>query len=73
VTLIGLTSLWTEGRVSVSPELDRQRAVFVLGRIDEILKWERTKEQEQERDARFVELGEYLCEVRSNSIGGSRN
>jgi len=69
--LIGLTSLWTDGRVSVSPELDRQRAVFVLGRIDEILKWERTKEQE--RDARFVELGEYLCEVRSNSIGGSRN
>jgi len=37
--------------------------VFVLGRIDEILSWERTKEQE--KDARFVELGEYLCEVRS--------
>jgi hypothetical protein len=37
--------------------------VFVLGKIDEILSWEKTKEQE--KDARFVELGEYLCEVRS--------
>jgi hypothetical protein len=38
--------------------------VFVLGKIDEILSWEKAKEHEQ--DARFVELGEYLCEVRSN-------
>jgi hypothetical protein len=61
--LIGLTSLWTDGRPPVSPELDRRRALFVLGRIDEILTWEKNKEHE--RDARFVELGEYLCEVRS--------
>jgi hypothetical protein len=61
--LTGLTSLWINGRTAVSPELDHQRAVFVLGRIDEILTWEKTKEQE--RDVRFVELGEYLCEVRS--------
>jgi hypothetical protein len=61
--LIGLTSLWTDGRRAVTPELNRRRAVFVLGKIDEILSWEKTKEQEQ--DARFVELGEYLCEVRS--------
>ena len=61
--MIGLTSLWINGRTAVSPELDHQRAVFVLGRIDEILTWEKTKEQE--RDVRFVELGEYLCEVRS--------
>jgi hypothetical protein len=61
--LIGLTSLWINGRTAVSPELDRQRAVFVLGRIDEILTWEKTKEQDH--DVRFVELGEYLCEVRS--------
>jgi hypothetical protein len=47
----------------VSPELDRRRAAFVLGRIDEILTWERTKDEE--RDVRFVELGEYLCEVRA--------
>jgi len=43
--------------------LNRRRAVFVLGKIDEILSWEKTKEQE--KDARFVELGEYLCEVRA--------
>jgi hypothetical protein len=36
---------------------------MVLGKIDEILAWEKTKEQE--RDERFVELGEYLCEVRA--------
>jgi hypothetical protein len=61
--LIGLTSLWINGRPAVPPELNHRRAVFVLGRIDEILSWEKTKEQE--RDARFVELGEYLCEVRA--------
>ena len=38
-------------------------AVFVLGKIDEILSREKTKGQE--KDARFVELGQYLCEVRS--------
>jgi hypothetical protein len=47
----------------VAPELNRRRAVFVLGKIDEILSWDKTKEQE--KDARFVELGEYLCEVRA--------
>ena len=61
--MIGLTSLWTDGRTAVSPELNHRRAVFVLGKIDEILSWEKTKEQE--KDARFVELGEHLCEVRS--------
>ena len=61
--MIGLTSLWTNGRVPVAPELNRRRAVFVLCRIDEILSWEKSKEIE--KDARFVELGEYLCEVRS--------
>ncbi len=47
----------------MTPEINRQRAVFVLGRIDEILSWEKTKERE--KDVRFVELGEYLCEVRA--------
>ncbi|HTZ49147.1 MAG TPA: hypothetical protein VMH20_16255 [Verrucomicrobiae bacterium] len=47
----------------VTPETNRRRATFVLGRIDEILSWEKTKEQE--KDVRFVELGEYLCEVRA--------
>jgi hypothetical protein len=47
----------------VTPEINHRRAVFVLGRIDEILSWEKSKEQE--KDVRFVELGEYLCEVRA--------
>jgi hypothetical protein len=47
----------------VTPELDHRRAAFVLGKIDEILSWEKTKEQE--KDVRFVELGEYLCEARA--------
>jgi hypothetical protein len=61
--LIGLTSLWTNGSLIVTPELDRRRALVVLCQIDEILAWEKTKEQE--RDERFVELGQYLCEVRA--------
>jgi len=47
----------------LTPEINPRRAAFVLGRIDEILSWEKTKEQE--KDVRFVELGEYLCEVRA--------
>jgi len=50
----------------VSAEFNQRRAVLVLGKIDEILSWERTKEQE--KDARFVELGEYLCEVRAKQF-----
>jgi hypothetical protein len=61
--LIGLTCLTTNGKPLVAPKLNRRRAVFVLSKIDEILAWERT--QEQERDSRFVDLGRYLCEVRS--------
>ena len=45
-----------------SPKLNRRRALFVLCKIDEILAWEKTKEQE--RDVRYVDLGRYLCEVR---------
>src|ERR1700736_2371219 len=62
-TLIGLTSLRINGGLIVTPELDRRRALVVLCKIDEILAWEKTKEQE--RDERFVELGQYLCEVRA--------
>jgi hypothetical protein len=47
----------------MSPELNRRRALVVLEKIDEILFWEKTKEQE--RDERFVELGQYLCEARA--------
>jgi hypothetical protein len=45
------------------PKLNRRRALFVLTKIDEILDWERRKEAE--RDTRWVELGQYLCEVRA--------
>jgi len=61
--LRGWTSLWINRDMMVTPELDHRRAAFVLGKIDEILSWEKTKEQE--KDVRFVELGEYLCEVRA--------
>ncbi len=60
--MIGLTSLITEFP-PMPPRLNRRRAVFVLGKIDEILAWEQKKETE--RDTKFVELGRYLCEVRA--------
>ena len=61
--MIGLTSLWINGLPMAAPKLDRRRALFVLDKINEILAWERARERE--RDVRFVELGQYLCEVRS--------
>jgi hypothetical protein len=60
--LVGLTSLFTR-ESPVLPTFNRRRALFVLGKIDEILAWE--KQRENERDTRFVELGHYLCEVRA--------
>ena len=39
------------------PKFNRRRALFVLGKIDEILAWENKKQQE--RDARYVDLGRY--------------
>jgi hypothetical protein len=61
--LIGLNILTTNGRELVTPKLNRRRALFVLCKIDEILTWE--KSSDQERDTKFVELGRYLCEVRA--------
>ena len=61
--MIGLTNLWINGSPMAAPKLDRRRALFVLDKINEILAWERARERE--RDVRFVELGQYLCEVRS--------
>ncbi len=60
--LVGLTSLLTKN-LPMPPKFNRRRAVFVLGKIDEILAWEQRKETE--RDTKFVELGRYLCEVRA--------
>lgn len=61
--MIGWTHLTTNGSVVVEPKLNRRRGLFVLDKVDEILSWERTVEQE--KDSRFVELGRYLCEVRT--------
>ena len=61
--MIGWTILTTNGHPLVAPKLNRRRALFVLTKIDEILAWERGTERE--RDTKFVELGRYLCEVRS--------
>jgi hypothetical protein len=47
----------------MAPELNLKRAVFVLGKIHEILAWD--KQHLHERDLRFVDLGRYLCELRS--------
>jgi len=46
----------------MTPEINHRRAA-VLGRIDKILSKEKTKGQE--KDVRFVELREHLCEVRT--------
>ena len=61
--MIGLMLLTTNGRELVPPQLNRKRAVFVLTKIDEILAWEQA--MDREKDARFVDLGRYLCEVRA--------
>ncbi len=60
--MVGLTNLLTNNPPML-PKFNRRRALFVLGKIDEILAWE--KRRETERDTRFVELGRYLCEVRA--------
>ena len=60
--MVGLTSLITKNP-PMPPKFNRRRALFVLGKIDEILAWEQRRERE--RDTKFVELGRYLCEVRA--------
>jgi hypothetical protein len=60
--LIGLTNLAANPKLH-PPKLDRERARFVLERIDQILEWEQSVEHE--RDTRFVELGRFLCEARA--------
>jgi hypothetical protein len=53
------------------PKVNRRRALFVLGKIDEILAWEQRKETEG--DTKFVELGHYLCEVRAGQYWRVQN
>ena len=68
--MVGLTSLLTNDP-PMAPKLNRERALFVLGKIDEILGWELRKDCE--RDTKFVELGRYLCEVRSGQYWRMEN
>jgi hypothetical protein len=42
--------------------MDKAKAQQVLGRIEEILRWERR--MEEHKDQKFAELGKHLCEVR---------
>jgi hypothetical protein len=60
--VVCLTSLITR-YPPMPPRLNQKRARFVLTKIDEILGWE--QRNENERDTKFVELGHYLCEVRT--------
>ena len=53
------------------PNLNRRRAQMVLSKIDEILAWE--AHHENERETRWVELGRYLCEVRSGQYWRPEN
>lgn len=43
-------------------KFDRERAALVLNKIDQLVA--ALEQSESERDARFAELGQYLCEVR---------
>ncbi len=52
------------------PELNRRRALAVLSKIDEILAWE--ARHENERDTKFVELGQHYAKCASASTGGWR-
>ena len=63
-----LAALYPSSRseAAYAAEFNRRRAVFVLGKIDEILAWEQRKETE--RDTKFVELGRYLSEVRAGQF-----
>ena len=53
------------------PKFNRRRALFVLGKIDEILAWEQRKETE--RDTKFVELGATCAKFGQDSTGGWRS
>jgi hypothetical protein len=61
--MISAGNLTMIGQLPANPKLNRRRAALVLSKIDEILS--RDKDMDRERDARFLELGAFLCEVRS--------
>jgi hypothetical protein len=59
--LIGSMNLITKNPPPL-PTYDPHRAHEIIDAVDSILRWERNAEKE--RDTRFVELGEHLCEIR---------
>jgi hypothetical protein len=61
--LIGLTCLTTNGGLWWLRNSIDDGLCSCSAKIDEILAWEQATDQE--RDARFVDLGRYLCEVRA--------
>jgi hypothetical protein len=52
----------------VLPKSNRRRALFVRGKIDEILAWEQRKETE--RDTKFVDWGATNARCRRDNAGG---
>lgn len=58
-----LTQFITRDGPPPEPKLNRQRAGYVIARIDEILDSE--KHSEKRRESHFIELGRHLCEVRA--------
>jgi hypothetical protein len=43
MTLIGLADLWINERPAMPSELNVKRAVFFLGKINEILAWQKER------------------------------
>jgi hypothetical protein len=62
MTLFGLMSSNIRP-VARTPRIDERRAHVVLSKVDQILAREAT--QQRERDTMYVELGQYLCEIRA--------
>ena len=48
----------------MAPALNQRRVLLVLAKIDDILAWDQGTQRE--RDTKFVDLGRYLCEIRSS-------
>lgn len=68
--MIGLTH-FVQRTAPTAPELDLKKAKAVIQKIDAILDWDRRVEQE--RDTKFLKLGKYLCEVRTNQYWRAEN
>jgi hypothetical protein len=63
--MIGLTSLLSKSP-STSISIDENRGRKVLAAIDTLLQWE--DRLERDRETKFVELGQQLCEVRARQF-----